>query len=100
MRESLAAALGNVFFSDLRAHLARGAVVILAPELDILDVAEAVVRDDKARVSGWIEKGLLRKPSLLELETWSKITDDRWESLVVAPFVLVRVRVAPEDRPS
>lgn len=100
MREQLAAALGNVFFSDLRAHLARGAVVVLDPTLDILDVGEAVVADDKTKVASWIENGLLRKPSLLELETWSAIKDDRWQSLIVAPFVLVRLRAAPEDRPS
>ena len=100
MRETLAAALGNVFFADLRAHLARGAVVVLAAELDILEVGEALAADDKAKVAAWIEKEQLRKPSLLELEAWSKIDDDRWESLVVAPFVLVRLRPAPGDRPS
>lgn len=100
MRETLAAALGNVFFSDLRAHLARGVVVIVGPDLDILDVGEALAADDKAKVAAWIEKEQLRKPSLIELEAWSKIQDDRWESLVVAPFVLVRLRPAPADRPS
>lgn len=100
MRETLAASVGNVYFSDLRAHLARGVVIVLAPSLDIVDVGEALARDDKARVQAWIEAGALRKPSLVELELWAKIADDRWESLVVAPFVLVRQREAPADRPS
>jgi hypothetical protein len=96
MRATLAAELGNVFWTDLRGHVARGVVVIVAEELDILDVGEAVAKDDKTRISAWIEGNLLRKPELLELEAWSKITDARWQSIVVAPFVLVRMREAPE----
>lgn len=94
-REDLSAELGNVFFSDLRAHLARGVVVIVAEELDILDVGEAIVKDDKRQVAAWIDQGQLRKPSLEELDAWSKIKEDRWQSVVVAPFVLVRLREAP-----
>lgn len=95
MRDSLAASLGNVFFSDIRAHLARDAVVVVAAELDILDVGEAIAKDDKVKVAAWIESGRLRKPSLEELEVWAAIKDDRWESLVVAPYVLVRLRHGP-----
>ncbi len=95
MRETLAASLGNVFFSDIRAHLARDAVVVVAAELDILDVGEAIAKDDKTSVAAWIESGRLRKPTLEELGAWASIKDDRWESLVVAPYVLVRLRHGP-----
>ncbi len=100
MRDQLAAAVGAVFFDDLRAHITRGVVIIVAPSLDIVDVGVAVAKDEKDRVAKWIDEKLLRKPELVEIERWSRIKDDRWDSLVVAPFVLVKERLAPEKRPS
>jgi hypothetical protein len=90
MRESLAASMGPIEFSDIRAHLARDAVIVVDPSLDLLEVGEAVARDDKARVGAWIEKGLLGKPSLQQIEAWSKIEGPAWTALVVQPFVLLR----------
>ena len=90
MRETLAASMGPIEFSDLRAHLTRGAVIVVDPSLDLLEVGEAVARDDKARVAAWIEAGLIGKPSLETLERWSKIEGPAWVSLVVQPFVLLR----------
>lgn len=90
MRETLAASMGPIEFSDLRAHLARGAVIVVDPSLDLLDVGAAVARDDKTRVAAWIEAGLLGKPSLETIERWSKTQGRAWVSLVVQPFVLVR----------
>lgn len=89
MRETLTASMGPIEFSDLRAHLGRGAVVVVDRSLDLLDVGEAVARDDKARVAAWIEAGLLAKPTLETLERWSKTVGPAWVSLIVQPFVLI-----------
>jgi hypothetical protein len=96
MREELARSLGPVQFSDLRAHLARDAVIVVDASLDLLDVGEAIARDDKARVARWIEAGLVGKPSLEALERWAKVRGAAWTSLVVQPFVLVREGVEAE----
>ncbi len=90
MRDTLAASLGPIQFSDIRAHLARDAVILVDASLDLLEVAEAVARDDKARVGAWIEKGLVGKPTLEQIEAWSKVEGPAWTSVVVQPFVLVR----------
>lgn len=90
MRETLAASLGPIEFSDLRAHLARGAVIVVDRSLDLLEVGEAVARDDEERVAAWIDAGLIGKPSLETLERWSKLEGPGWVALVVQPFVLLR----------
>ncbi len=90
MRESLKAAMGPVEFGDLRHHIARDAVVIVDGSLDLLDVGEAVGRDQKELVAAWVEKGLLRKPSLEDLERWSRTSGAAWTIVVVQPFVLIR----------
>lgn len=89
MRETLAASLGPVQFSDLRAHLTRGAVIVVDPSLDLLDVGEAIARDDQVTVTTWIEQGLIGKPTLPMLERWASTEGAAWTSLVVQPFVLV-----------
>jgi hypothetical protein len=91
MRDQLAASMGPIEFSDLRAHLARGAVIEVALSLDLLEVGEALARDDEARVSAWIAKGLITKPSLETIERWSRLPPSSWIAVVVQPFVLVRV---------
>ena len=90
-RALLAESLGPILFSDLRAHLARDAVIVVDPSLDLLAVGEAIAADDKRAVSEWIDKGLVGKPSLEALERWSK-ADGSLASLVVQPFVLVSER--------
>lgn len=90
MRETLAESMGPIEFSDIRAHLARDAVIVVDPSLDLLEVGEAVARDDKARVGEWIQKGLLGKPTLEKIQAWSKMEGAAWTALVVQPFVLLR----------
>lgn len=89
LRDELEQSLGPVQFSDLRAHIARGAVIVVDSSLDLLDVGEAIARDDKAVVGAWIELGRIGKPSLATLERWSKLEGPAFMSLVVQPFVLV-----------
>lgn len=94
MRETLAASIGPIEFADIRAHLTRDAVIVVDASLDLLEVGEAVARDDKARVGSWIEQGLIGKPSLEKIEAWSKTEGAAWTALVVQPFVLLREGLA------
>ncbi len=92
MRERLAAYLGDVFWSDLRAHAARDALIVVADDLDLLDVGVAVASDDAARVEAWIKGQKLRKPSAEDLARWPADPAAMFESLPVQPFVLIRPR--------
>lgn len=88
--------MGPIEFSDLRPHLARDTVIVVDGSLDLLDVGEAVARDDKERVATWVTANFLRKPSLEQLERWSKLVGPAWTVLVVQPFVLLQDGIRPE----
>jgi hypothetical protein len=90
--------MGPTEFTDIRAHLARDAVIVVDASLDLLEVGEAVARDDKSRVAAWIESGLVRKPTLEMIEVWSKIEGPAWTALVVQPFVLLREGLTPSSQ--
>ncbi|WP_437289846.1 DUF2288 family protein [Sorangium sp. So ce406] len=95
MRERLANTFGEVFWTDLRAHAARDAVILVDADLDLLDVGEAVASNDAAAVQAWIASGKLTKPTAEDLARWPLQIDLRFLSLVVAPYVLVRRPPAP-----
>ncbi|WP_437679710.1 DUF2288 domain-containing protein [Sorangium sp. So ce131] len=95
MREQLAKTLGEVLWTDLRTHVARDAVILVAADLDLLDVGQAVASNDTATVEAWITAGKLTKPTAEELSRWPLQLDLRFLSLVVAPFVLVRRPASP-----
>lgn len=97
LRDELAASMGPVAMSDLRAHITRDAVIVVDGSLDLLAVAEAVAKDDKALVSEWISKALIGKPTLDALERWEKTHAPRLVSVVVQPFVLVREEPQPNS---
>ncbi len=90
MREELARTLGEVFWSDLRAHAGRDALIVVAAGLDLLEVGEALAKNEAARVEAWIRAGQLGKPSAEELRLWPADPAARFESLIVSPFVLIR----------
>ena len=81
---------GMVMYSDLKAHLERDAVFVVAPALSLIECAVAVAMDDVDVVQGWIEGGALRKPSRKERERWPKDEEQRWRAVVVQPFVLIQ----------
>lgn len=90
MREKLAQSIGDVFWSDLRAHVARDAVIVVADTLDLLEVGVAVASNDTVTVGAWIQAGQLTKPTAEEIERWPLDPAARFPSLVVAPFVLIQ----------
>ena len=90
MREKLASTLGYVFWSDLRAHAGRDALIIVADDLDIVDVGVAVARNDTTQVERWINEKKLTKPTAQDLALWPADPLAQFESLIVAPFVLIR----------
>lgn len=85
------------FEDDPAQNLVRGAVIVVDASLDLLDVGEAVARDDKARVASWIAAGLLAKPTLETIAAWEKATGPAWTALVVQPFVLLREGLTAES---
>lgn len=87
--------LGEVLYGDLRAHLERDAVFVVAATLSLLECAVSVALDDVDSVRPWLESQELRKPSRGEREAWPAAPGRRWRAVVVRPFVLVQELAEP-----
>jgi hypothetical protein len=91
LREELSQAIGPVAWGDLRKHLARDVIIIVAPETPLLDAALAVAENNQDQVGSWIKDGVLTKPNALQIEHWERNFDFPFLSVVVQPFILVQV---------
>lgn len=92
LRSKLESSVGPVFYSDMAAHIRRGGLLVVAPELALVDAAVAIARDDSAAVSGWLERAQLRRPTPAEVSQWEKTDGMKFDAVVVQPFVLVQLQ--------
>lgn len=76
-------------WTELIKHFASGNVVWVANELDLVDVAVRVSHDDKANISGWMERGQIAKVSDGQAQSWLETNAELW-AVVVSPFILVQ----------
>ena len=76
-------------WSELQRFFARGQVVRAAPELDLIEAAMAVARDDRDQVQLWLERGLFGEVSTAQAQAWFEAEARLW-TVVVAPWVLVQ----------
>ncbi|MDA3903658.1 MAG: DUF2288 domain-containing protein [Desulfuromusa sp.] len=90
MIESFKRDLAEVSWRELKIHLQRDALIIVAAELDLIEVGVAVADDDKALVEAWIAAGQLGKPTDKQLERWEQEPDNRFQMLIVQPFILIQ----------
>jgi hypothetical protein len=74
---------------ELARHFARGVVVKIDPQLDLVRVAVAVVSDDKRAVSDWMASGQLQHADDADARRWTEQSTVFW-AVVAAPWVLVQ----------
>lgn len=91
--EELAARLnleaGRVRWAELQRHFARGSLLLVSPELDLIEAGAALIRDDESAVAAWKERGKLRIAADEDARRWQSRDREFW-ALVVAPWVLVQ----------
>jgi hypothetical protein len=94
MTEDLKAELADMVdeaeWEWLMPHAQRDALVIVDPNLDLLDVGVAIASDNVSTVEHWITEQLLYKPSTEQLADWARDRTHRFNALIVQPYVLVQ----------
>lgn len=84
------------WWEDLAAHQARGALLLARADLDLLDVAEAMARDESSRIEAWLKAGLLKRASTADKEAFEAISEGvRFQFIVVQPWVLAQQLTQP-----
>lgn len=81
---------GRIQWPDLQRHFARGVVIIVAKELDLVEVAKQFTEDNKKSVSAWLERQLVRPATDKDAIRWNETQQEFW-AVVTAPWVLVQL---------
>lgn len=81
----------RINWHDLQTYYARGHVVRVASELDLLDVAAELVADNKETFEKWMTAGQVGDVSPELARGWYDRNLELW-AVVIAPWVLVQDR--------
>ncbi len=83
-------------WSDLQTHYARGSVIAVSAELDLIEVAVQLGMDNTRAFRGWIDSGAVSPVSEEQALHWYDSAAVLW-AVVAAPWVLVQERDAMPD---
>ena len=89
LRQKINLETGSIAWSELVRHFAKGSVVLIGSELDLIEVAERFAADDQSQVAEWIEENKISRAMDDDAPRWNEHSTEFW-SVVVAPWVLVQ----------
>ena len=80
---------GKIGWQELQRHYARGVVLCVDNELDLIDVALHFIQDDQAAVKKLMDNGQLAAADDDDARNWHQSNTELW-AVVIAPWVLVQ----------
>lgn len=80
---------GVIAWSELVRHFARGVVIRISGELDLIDAATCLIEDNAELLKQWADDGHLRRASDDDARDWAEREPEFW-CVVTAPWVLVQ----------
>lgn len=81
----------RIGWAELERHFARGSVIRVTPDLDLVEVAMKLVRDQKLEIEELMASGQLVRANDEHARDWSARDPELW-AVVVVPWVLVQER--------
>lgn len=80
---------GTLHWQELERHFARGVVIAVASELDLIEVAACMAADRKGQIAAWLETGRIFRAGAENALDWLQRDPEFWAT-VVAPWVLIQ----------
>ncbi|MEM9164741.1 MAG: DUF2288 domain-containing protein [Cyanobacteria bacterium P01_F01_bin.4] len=90
LRQELTEMVGPAVWEWIKPHASRDVVVVIDPQLDLVEAGLALATDNVQAVQRWIGEALIAKPTPEQLSTWADDHGKRFKSLIVQPYVLVQ----------
>lgn len=90
LREQLSELLDEAELEWLKPHIQKDVVILVVPDLDLIDVGVAISTDNTQSVQHWISEQLLVKPSPEILNRWNTNRDQKFQALIIQPYILVK----------
>jgi hypothetical protein len=95
--EAYAAILGataQIEWKTLEPHFARGQLLWVATELDLVEVAQAFIGDNSSAVKQWMDAEQVAVATDKQAADWHERDPDNLWAVVIRPWVLVQERIS------
>lgn len=89
---AIVGATAQIEWKDLEPHFARGELLVVDSTLDLVDVAQALIDDDSAKVKGWMQQNQLGSATDEQAADWHERNPQSLWAVVIRPWVLVQER--------
>jgi len=80
---------GQISWQELQRYFARGIIIVVENELDLVEVAQLFTQDQKDKVDELLSQGKIRHASDNDAIQWNQSQQVFW-AVVTAPWVLVQ----------
>lgn len=95
-QQKITASTARINWTELERAFAQGKVIYVAPELNLVEVATAVIDDNRNLVEQWQQQDAMQPLTAEQAIAWSEDDRDLW-AVVVAPWVLVQRRLSAKS---
>lgn len=95
LKETLNSETGVINWTELLRYFARGVVIKVDTNVDLIDVAQKIATDNTADISAMLNAGTVARASDDDAKDWTKRCPDFW-CVVTAPWVLVQEKSIPD----
>ena len=89
LRTRLNSEAAKIPWRELQRHFARGAILLIAADLDLVEVAVKMVRDEVGDIETWRSSEQIRPASDDDAVAWLQRDAALW-AVVAAPWVLIQ----------
>ncbi|MFA6015251.1 MAG: DUF2288 domain-containing protein [Gallionellaceae bacterium] len=79
----------RIAWKELQRFFASGAAILVAADLDLVEVALQISEDNKKQVATWLSEGKIGRVSDAQALAWHEADADVW-AVVVSPYVLIQ----------
>jgi hypothetical protein len=81
----------QIAWRELQRYFASGATVFVGPELDLVEVAYQIAKDNASQVAAWMEGGQIARVTDEQAIDWYE-TDALVWAVVARPYVLIQAQ--------
>ncbi|MBE2895123.1 DUF2288 domain-containing protein [Spirabiliibacterium falconis] len=81
--------IAKIHWHELQVHFARGRVVYVAPELDLVALGQQMLNDDSASIAALIEQGKIHAVTAEQAQCFYAENHELW-AVVLPPWILVQ----------
>ena len=89
IKDKLVQSSSQIFFNELKIDILKDVIILVSPDLILIDVAESCALDDQHLFQNWVNKGLIKKPRQIEIDYWKK-ENTSFNCCIVKPFIFIQ----------